>query len=32
MMSSDIGKWMIAIGLFIMLAGAIIYFFNDKLG
>jgi O-antigen/teichoic acid export membrane protein len=31
-MSSDTGKWIIVIGIFVVLAGVIIYFFHDKLG
>jgi len=31
-MSSDTGKWIIIIGIFVVLAGVIIYFFHDKLG
>lgn len=30
-MNADTGKWIIAAGLFILLAGVIIYFFHDKL-
>lgn len=30
-MNSDTGKWVIIIGIFIILAGVIIYFFHDKL-
>ncbi len=30
-MNSDTGKWIIIIGVFIILAGVIIYFFHDKL-
>lgn len=30
-MNSDTGKWIIIIGLLIVLAGVIIYFFHDKL-
>ena len=30
-MNGDTGKWIIIIGLFIVLAGVIIYFFHDKL-
>lgn len=30
-MNSDTGKWIIIIGVFIVLAGVIIYFFHDKL-
>jgi uncharacterized membrane protein len=30
-MNSDTGKWVIIIGLLIVLAGVIIYFFHDKL-
>jgi hypothetical protein len=30
-MNSDTGKWVIVIGIFIILAGVIIYFFHDKL-
>jgi hypothetical protein len=30
-MNSDTGKWIIIIGVFIVLAGIIIYFFHDKL-
>ncbi len=31
-MSSDTGKWIIIIGIFVVLAGVIIYFFHDRLG
>ena len=30
-MNSDTGKWIIIIGVFILFAGVIIYFFHDKL-
>ncbi|MBL7745561.1 MAG: DUF2905 domain-containing protein [Chitinophagaceae bacterium] len=30
-MNSDTGKWVMIAGLFIVLAGVIIYFFHDKL-
>ena len=30
-MNSDTGKWIIVIGVFIILAGVIVYFFHDKL-
>jgi Protein of unknown function (DUF2905) len=30
-MNSDTGKWIIIIGVFIIVAGVIIYFFHDKL-
>ena len=30
-MNSETGKWVIVIGLFIIVAGVIIYFFHDKL-
>ncbi len=30
-MNSDTGKWIIVIGIFIILAGVFIYFFHDKL-
>ena len=30
-MNSEAGKWIIAIGLFIVFAGLIVYFFHDKL-
>lgn len=30
-MNSDTGKWIIVIGVFIIIAGVIIYFFHDKL-
>ena len=30
-MNSETGKWVIVIGLFIIVAGMIIYFFHDKL-
>ena len=30
-MNSDTGKWIIIIGVLIILAGVIIYFFHDKL-
>ena len=30
-MNSDTGKWIIIIGIFIIFAGVIIYFFHDKL-
>jgi hypothetical protein len=30
-MNSDTGKWIIIIGVFIVLAGIIIYFFHDRL-
>ena len=31
-MNSETGKWMIIIGLLIIVAGVVIYFFHDKLG
>lgn len=31
-MNTEIGKWLIGIGLLIVLGGLIIYFFSDKLG
>ena len=31
-MSADLGKWLIGIGGFIVLAGIIIYLFGDRLG
>ena len=31
-MSSGTGKWLIVIGLLLIIAGIIIYFFHDKLG
>lgn len=31
LMNSETGKWIIIIGVFIMLAGVIIYFFHDRL-
>lgn len=31
MMNSDTGKWVILIGLFILVVGIVIYFFHDKL-
>ncbi|MGZ8510457.1 MAG: DUF2905 domain-containing protein [Chitinophagaceae bacterium] len=30
-MNNDTGKWIIVIGVFIIFAGVIIYFFHDKL-
>ena len=30
-MNSDTGKWIIAIGIFIIVVGIVIYFFHDKL-
>jgi hypothetical protein len=30
-MNSDTGKWIIVVGVFIILAGVIVYFFHDKL-
>lgn len=30
-MNSDTGKWIIIVGVFIVCAGVIIYFFHDKL-
>jgi hypothetical protein len=30
-MNSNTGKWLIIIGIFIILTGTIIYFFHDKL-
>ena len=30
-MTGDMGKWMIVIGLILVVAGAIVYFFHDKL-
>lgn len=30
-MNSDTGKWIIIIGVFVILAGVIVYFFHDKL-
>ncbi len=30
-MNSDTGKWIIIAGVFIIIAGVIIYFFHDKL-
>jgi len=30
-MNSDTGKWIIIIGVFIIIAGVIIYFFHDNL-
>lgn len=30
-MNNETGKWIIAAGLFIVLAGVIVYFFHDKL-
>ena len=30
-MNSDTGKWLIIVGIFIIIAGAVIYFFHDKL-
>ena len=30
-MNSDTGKWIIIIGVFIIVAGVVIYFFHDKL-
>lgn len=31
-MSTEIGKWLIAIGFLIVFGGIVIYFFGDKLG
>lgn len=31
-MNSELGKWLVGIGLFIVLCGAIVYLFGDKLG
>lgn len=31
-MSSDTGKWIIFIGIGLVVAGVVIYFFHDKLG
>lgn len=31
-MSSELGKWLIGIGVLIVLGGAILFFFGDKLG
>ncbi len=30
-MTSDTGKWIIVIGIFLLIAGVIIYFFHDHL-
>ncbi len=30
-MSNETGKWIIAVGIFIVIAGVIVYFFSDKL-
>ena len=30
-MNSDTGKWIMIIGIFVVLAGVIIYFFHDRL-
>jgi len=30
-MNSDTGKWIIIIGVFIIIAGVLVYFFHDKL-
>ena len=30
-MSSDTGKWIIAIGVFIVIIGVVVYFFHEKL-
>lgn len=31
-MNTEIGKWLIGIGLFIVFGGIVVYFFGDKLG
>lgn len=31
-MSSELGKWLIGVGLFILFCGVILYLFGDKLG
>lgn len=31
-MGADLGKWLIGIGVFIVLAGILLYLFGDKLG
>lgn len=30
-MNSETGKWIIAIGLFVVIIGVVVYFFHDKL-
>lgn len=30
-MNSDTGKWLIIVGIFIIIAGVVVYFFHDKL-
>jgi len=30
-MNSETGKWIIAIGLFVVVIGVVVYFFHDKL-
>jgi hypothetical protein len=30
-MNSETGKWIIAIGLFVVIVGIVVYFFHDKL-
>jgi DUF2905 family protein len=30
-MNSETGKWIIAIGLFVVIFGVVVYFFHDKL-
>ena len=30
-MNSETGKWIIAIGLFVVIVGVVVYFFHDKL-
>jgi hypothetical protein len=30
-MNSDTGKWIIVIGIFIIIIGVVVYFFHDKL-
>ncbi|HYC39852.1 MAG TPA: DUF2905 domain-containing protein [Chitinophagaceae bacterium] len=30
-MNADLGKWLIGIGILILLAGTIVYFFHDRL-
>jgi hypothetical protein len=30
-MSNETGKWIIAVGILIIIAGVVVYFFNDKL-
>jgi hypothetical protein len=30
-MNSETGKWIIAIGIFIIITGIVVYFFHDKL-